>query len=997
MQSTTSSDSATFASANNAADSAPLAHATFTFKRSRFLPTLNLSVEEYEHNVTGAVHFHLASDNPENVFLVALRTVPHDSTGVAHILEHTALCGSKRYPVRDPFFMMIRRSLNTFMNAFTSSDWTAYPFASQNRKDFDNLLDVYLDAVFFSNLDELDFAQEGHRLEFQQPDNPDSPLEYKGVVFNEMKGAMSAPTSHIWQLLTEQLFPTTTYHYNSGGDPEHIPDLTYAQLRDFYSTHYHPSNAIFMTYGNIPAHEHQAKFEANALHAFKRLDVHIAVGDEQRLTQPRHVEATYALDEPELDDKTHVVIAWLLGKSANLEDMYKAQLLSSVLMDNSASPLQQVLETTELGRSPSPLCGLEDSQREMSFICGLEGCATDSTASVEQLVLATLEQVARDGVPQEKVEAALHSLELHQREISGDSYPYGLQLILSALSTATHRGDPIELLDIDPVLARFKEAIKDPQFIPRLVRELLLDNPHRVTLTVRPDNTLSQRAKQAEAERLAQIKATLSAADKQKLVQQAAALLERQGRKPDADLLPKVELTDVPADIQWPIRKNTTVRSGQRELPVAFYAQGTNGLSYQQVVLELPALTAEQLEVLPLCTSCMSEVGLGKRSYLDIQHLQSAISGGVSAYTSMRSRLDNEQQVQAFLVVSGKALYRKQDELSSLLRDTLLECRFDEADRLHELMEQMLGRREQNITQSGHSLAMGAACSRMSPLAQLDHQASGLEGIRRMKQLVKGLQQDDALQQFSARLQQVHQRLIEGSKQFLLVAEAAEEPALLAALQSTWGSQAASAAAPTAFSLAPTRSSVREAWLTSTQVNFCAMAFPTVPGSHPDAAALTVLAGFLRNGYLHRAIREQGGAYGGGASQDSGMAAFRFYSYRDPRLADTLDDYRRAIDWMLGTAHEYSQLEEAILGVISQIDKPASPAGTAKAAFHNELFGRDKAQRMRFRQQVLNVSIDELRAVAERYLTNPEPSIAVVSSKAQQKELEKLGLDIQLL
>jgi Zn-dependent M16 (insulinase) family peptidase len=263
--------------------------------------------------------------------------------------------------------------------------------------------------------------------------------------------------------------------------------------------------------------------------------------------------------------------------------------------------------------------------------------------------------------------------------------------------------------------------------------------------------------------------------------------------------------------------------------------------------------------------------------------------------------------------------------------------------------------------------------------------------------LVRGLQQDDALQQFSIRLQQVHQRLIEGSKQFVLVAEAAEEQALLSALQSTWGSQPASSAAPSAFSLAPTRCSVREAWLTSTQVNFCAMAFPTVPGSHPDAAALTVLAGFLRNGYLHRAIREQGGAYGGGASQDSGMAAFRFYSYRDPRLADTLDDYRRAIDWMLGTAHEYSQLEEAILGVISQIDKPASPAGTAKSAFHNELFGRDKAQRMRFRQQVLHVSIDELRAVAERYLTNPEPSIAVVSSKAQQTELEKLGLDIQLL
>jgi Zn-dependent M16 (insulinase) family peptidase len=977
--------------------SAPLAHTAFTFKRSRFLPTLNLSVEEYEHVVTGAVHFHLASDNPENVFLVALRTVPHDSTGVAHILEHTALCGSQRFPVRDPFFMMIRRSLNTFMNAFTSSDWTAYPFASQNRKDFNNLLEVYLDAVFFSNLNELDFAQEGHRLEFQEAGNPDSPLEFKGVVFNEMKGAMSAPTSYIWQLLTEHLFPTTTYHYNSGGDPVKIPDLTYQQLCDFYKTHYHPSNAIFMTYGDIPAHEHQARFEAHALQQFSKLDVHIGVEDERRFKAPKRVETTYPLDEPDLSDKTHVVMAWLLGKSANLEDMYKAQLLSSVLMDNSASPLLQALETSNLGRSPSPLCGLEDSQREMSFICGLEGCATDTTVAIEKLILSTLKKIADQGVGQDKVDAALHTLELHQREISGDSYPYGLQLILSALSTATHRGDPIELLDIDPVLARFKEAIKDPQFIPGLVTELLLDNPHRITLTARPDGQQSERDKAEETQRLVRIKEALSDAEKQHIVQQAAALLARQEQKPDAELLPKVELTDVPADIKWPVKKLSHLRVGGKDRPVSFYAQGTNGLSYQQVVLALPHLTPAQLELLPYCTSCMSEVGVGPHSYLAVQERQAAISGGLSAYTSMRSTFASEQDVQAYLVVSSKALYPKQKELSVLMRDTLIGCRFDEVERIHELLEQMLGRREQSITQSGHSLAMGIACSQFSPLALLDHNTTGMEGIRRMRQLVKGLENPARLREFAAQLAEVHKVIIQGDKQFLAVSEANEERALLDALHATWSSADPATGGAPAFSMPPVRGSVKEAWLTSTQVNFCAMAFPTVNSAHADAAALTVLAGFLRNGYLHKAIREQGGAYGGGASQDSGMAAFRFYSYRDPRLSETLDDYRRAIDWMLGSAHEYSQLEEAILGVISTIDKPASPAGTAKQAFHNELFGRDKAHRARFRQDVLSVSLEQLKAVTERYLTNPDPSIGIVSGKARQAELEKLGLALQTL
>jgi Zn-dependent M16 (insulinase) family peptidase len=970
------------------------ASSPFILKRSRFLPTLNLTVEEYEHTRTGAAHFHLASDNPENVFLVALRTVPMDSTGVAHILEHTALCGSRRFPVRDPFFMMIRRSMNTFMNAFTSSDWTAYPFASQNSKDFNNLLEVYLDAVFFSNLHELDFLQEGHRLEFQQADDPTTPLEYKGVVFNEMKGAMSSSNSFIWQLLSAELFPTTTYHFNSGGDPACIPDLSYDDLVRFYRTHYHPSNAIFMTFGNIPAVEHQQKFEALALHEFDKLDVHIAVHDEQRFLAPKQVTASYPLDEEDTEDKTHVVMAWLLGKSTNLEDLYKAQLLSSVLLDNSASPLLQALETTDLGRAPSSLCGHEDSFREMSFLCGLEGCAQDSTAAIEQLILDTLQRVAREGVAQEMVEAALHTLELHQREISGDSYPYGLQLILSALSTATHRGDPIELLDIDPVLEQLKVAIQDRNFIPALIQEYLLDNPHRLTLTVHPDTTLSDKQKQAEAGRLARVKESLSADDVARIIRQARELEERQNQKPDASLLPKVELSDVPADIPWPTPKRS--RIGKRDLPVTFYAQGTNGLSYQQLVLDLPALTPQQTALLPYYTSCIPEVGIGSRSYLDIQGLQAGVSGGINAYTSMRSKVGDEQTVLAYLVISSKALYRKQQELAQLLADTLHGCRFDELGRIKELMEQILSRREQGITSQGHSLAMSAACSRMSPLSQLGYQSTGLEGLLQLKQLVKGLEQPARLQAFADELRQVHEAVRKGSLQCLLVAEGSEEGRLQDACAGVW-SDTTSVIDTSVFSLPPVRERVQEAWLTSTQVNFCAVAFPTVASGHEDAAALTVLAGVLRNGFLHRAIREQGGAYGGGASQESGSAAFRFYSYRDPRLADTLDDFRRAVDWMLSAEHDYAQLEESILGVISSLDKPASPAGSAKQAFHNELFGRTKHERAQFRARVLDVSIEELKAVTERYLTGDNASVGIVSNKGQSAVLEQLGLQIRTL
>ncbi len=311
-------------------------HPSFEWIKSESIHSLNINVSEYRHKKTGAMHIHLDADYDENVFLVALRTVPKDSTGVAHILEHTALCGSQKYPVRDPFFMMVRRSLNTFMNAFTSSDWTAYPFASKNRKDFDNLLSVYLDAVFFANLDPLDFAQEGHRLDFETPGDTQSPLVYKGVVYNEMKGAMSSVTSQLWHRLCHHVFPESTYHFNSGGEPRDIPTLSYEQLQTFYRSHYHPSNAIFMTFGNINAFEHQEKFENLALNQFEASDAHIAVSPEKRLSKPIRVKESYACNDSNLKQKTHIVTAWLLGPSIDLKQNLEAHLITSLLFDNSA-------------------------------------------------------------------------------------------------------------------------------------------------------------------------------------------------------------------------------------------------------------------------------------------------------------------------------------------------------------------------------------------------------------------------------------------------------------------------------------------------------------------------------------------------------------------------------------------------------------------------------------------------------------------------------------
>lgn len=965
-------------------------HPAFEKLRSHRIGTLNLEVEEYVHKKTGARHLHLAADNDENVFFVALRTFPMDSTGVAHILEHTVLCGSEKYPVRDPFFMMIRRSLNTFMNAFTSSDWTAYPFASMNRKDFDNLLAVYLDSVFFARLDPLDFAQEGHRLEFATPDDPQSELVYRGVVYNEMKGAMSAPTSQLWQHLSSHLFPTTTYHYNSGGEPDHIVDLSYEDLQKFYRHHYHPSNAIFATYGNIPAREHHDRFEELALKRFERQDIKLPVRDEKRLYAPVRVEQGYPVAEGEgTEKKTHIVMGWLLGHSFDLLENMEGQLLSAVLLENSASPLMRALETTDLGSAPSPMCGLEDSNREMTFVCGIEGSEPEHQKALEQLVESTLEKVVQDGVSQERLEAILHQLELHQREIAGDQFPYGLQLIMSAIAPMVHGGDPVDLLDLEPVLATLREKIRDPDYVPTLIRRKLLDNPHRVTLTLRPDERLEARRQEAIREALARRKQQLDDSQIRQIVAQAKALEERQMRKDDDSILPKVDLTDVPLQMPEPEARVDD------EIPATIYARGTNGLVYEQVVMPVPALSDEELQILPYYTSLISEVGCGELDYLQMQDRISAESGGISAAFSAKGRIDDVQDLSGYIIFNGKALARNRSKLTRLLKDVCTGARFDESERVREIVAQIRARREQAVTGSGHALAMGAASQGLSAGAWLAYRLGGLHGIRNTKRLDKALNDTAELDALCQRLAALHARIQGQQRQFLVIGEDDQLPAMVDDLKSCW--QGVPAGATESWAVDPVSYTTREAWLTSTQVNFCAKAYPTVPVDHPDAAALTVLGGFLRNGFLHRAVREKGGAYGGGAGQDSVNGVFRFFSYRDPRLADTLDDFDRALAWLHDTAHEHQELEEAILGVIGQLDRPRSPAGAARHAFHNRLFGRSPEQRARFRERVLAVTIEDLQRVASAWLTPEKASVAVVTGADNRSTVEGLGLEIQEL
>lgn len=959
-----------------------LAHAAFRHIDATQVESLNLTVHHYEHIKTGAVHYHLASDHDEKAFLVALRTMPHDSTGVAHILEHTALCGSEKYPVRDPFFMMTRRSLNTFMNAMTSSDWTAYPFASQNDKDFNNLLDVYLDAVFFSRLDPLDFAQEGHRVEFSEEGNMNSPLEFKGVVFNEMKGAMSSTVSQLWQGVSSYLFPTATYHYNSGGEPSDIVDLSYEELIDFYQTHYHPSNAIFMTFGDMDIVELQHKLDAQALSRFEKQSKQWCVQPEKRYPAPISVEQGYGVDDDDLAHKTHHVLAWLLGDSTDLDAQLEANLLSQVLLDNSASPLRKVLEKTDLGGSPSPLCGLEDSNREMSFMCGIEGSEPEHAAAIEELILETLTQISETGVEQSMVDAALHQLELHQREIGGDHYPYGLQLIFNAIPAATHYGDPVSLLNLDPAINRLKDKVRQADFIQNAVKRLLLENRHRVRFTLKPDALLNDEAKRLEAQQLANIAAGMDDEDKKTVVAETQALKERQNQEDDPSILPQVTLEDVRPEISHTAASNTHSEG----LNIAAYNVGTNGIIYQQQMVDLPPLNYEQLTWLPFFSHAWTEVGAGNNDYLTQQQKQTSIVGSLTAYSSIKGHVNNSESLQAYLVMTGKALADNAQEFSALMQETWTAPDFGESQRLLDLLTQVRARKEQGITGAGHSLAMSLAAAPLNKAANIANELGGLPQAKRLKHRLEAAQSDPAL--LTAALTDLYQH-IQNPSQALLVQDEALAAAHIKSVNALW-----QAGDTTLTGLDWQNTEGGQYWMVDSQVNFCAWAIPTVTLDHVDAAPLAVLGGVLRNGYLHTAVRERGGAYGAGAAQDSSIACFKFYSYRDPRVEGTFDDYQSSVDWVLNKKSGDDLVEQAVLGIIGSMDRPGSPAGEAKQSFHMDKTGRSRAIRQTFRERLLAVKWADVLRVADHYLRGQAGHRAVVAPRASHDVAAKLGLGV---
>lgn len=965
-------------------------HHSFKLDNTHTLDGLGITVAQYTHQKTGLKHYHLACENTENAFMIGFRTQPATSMGEAHILEHVVLCGSQKYPVRDPFFSMIKRSVSTFMNAMTAADWTVYPFATQDKEDFFNLLSVYTDAVFFPNIDKNDFAQEGVRVQLDG-----ERLAYHGIVFNEMKGAMGAQNEQLYRAISSRLFTQTTYHHNSGGDPLHIVDLTHADLLDFHARHYHPSNGVMMSFGDIDPSQIQQKVDADALVHFD--DTHRpAIGKiyhsiAEPDSTPKQELAYYGVDEI-TQSQTHHVMAWRLPTITCAKTRLAMRLLEGVLVEHAGSPLRAFLDSHPQALAASPFLGLDDSHYHMVFYAGVRGSEVAHGQAVFDGVMDLLKTIAQKPIARDEIDTVLHQIELDKRHIGGDGMPYGLNLLLEGFSTAIHGGDVVGVWQLDDALAWLKTQLTDEMWLPNLIKTHLIDNPNRLNLTLAPSSTHAAELESALQDKLNQISKNLSDDDKARIIADKAGLDARQAAVDDVSVLPKIALSSLsPTIAPWAVGETIDGIT-----PVHRYEKGTNGLYYYQLIVKLDD-TAMRHPLMPIYLALLGELGTSDMDARTFAQYQAAQSSGVTARVSLRADVGNVDSASAYLAIATRALASKPCAIA-LVKTVWQDTVFSETARLQELLQARVMSLKSRISGAGHAYALQLASRGAGLAAKLEHAYSGLPALNVLADFIKNGDYD-ALAQDLADLHAYIQSL---PVLHLLIGENKTLDDLLPMIQKLSFSAPRQPNAPsvrTAFGQLTQefeRLDGDVAYLISGNVYHHGVSFKAVESTHPDAAALMVCALMLQNGYLHKHIREQGGAYGGGASFDGNIGAFRFYSYRDPNLQQTLTHFKDSVTWLLNADDLAQNLEEAILGIVSSMDKPSSPAGDAVRSCFARLHGRDEKNQQALRERLMAVNIEDVKRVAREYL-NTAPTRALIAPVDAKDEVLQHGYTVYTL
>ncbi|MFN2465069.1 MAG: insulinase family protein [Candidatus Dormibacteria bacterium] len=939
---------------------------------------------ELLHERTGARHFHVASADDNNAFAVAFPTVPTDSSGVAHILEHVVLAGSRKYPVRDPFFSMQNRSLATFMNAFTGGDVTIYPFSTRNRTDYFNLLDVYLDATFYPRLAQGSFLQEGHRLEFNDLDDPASGLRHKGVVFNEMKGARSAPPSILGQAVGEALFPNLTYAYDSGGDPGRIVDLTWEQLKAFHASHYHPSAAYFFTAGDIPLEDILPVIERDVLQKFEQASPPPGVGDQPPFDSPLRHPARFAIAaDADTGPQAQALVAWATVPSADTYEVLKMRLLTEILIGNPGAPLRRALVESGVGEALADMSGFHDNFKQAVFAVGLKGISEGDADRVQALVLETLARLADEGLESELVEAALHQFEIAQREVSNAGFPYSLRLAMQQVGPALYGGDPYRSLRFDEDMDHLNRERDRGPVLEQTIREGLLANQHRALVVLTPDQELEQQREAAELARLARVEASLSEAEKAEIVRVAQGLrADQEGESEDRRaILPDLALSEIPVTLSQP----ETRLAAAAGAPLHLFPQPTNGFIYFDLLADFSQLPDELKDDLALFAYAITRSGAAGGDYVALARRIEAYTGGIGAAAWTIPHADGTGFTQAFQLM-GKALTRNSGQYAAIIRDLVGSVSFDPR-RLKDLIAEYSAHAENSLTAAGTQYALSLAGASLSPRGALADRLGGLAHVRRLRAL--SALGEAALGGVVENLERIRAELFNRDQARLAVtAEAAEMAGLQGLAEEVVGALGTRSASNGHVAVA-TYPRAHRARTWAVPVAYNALVRITVPYTHDDAAPLQVLAHLLREGFIHPEIREKGGAYGGQVIAGTQTGSFAFGSYRDPNVARTYEVFERAASFAAEQNFGPAALKGAVLGAARAIDPLESPDTRGRRRFTNDLAGFTLAAQQKFKANLLATTEADLHRVAATYLVDKEGVMATLGDETKINEANR--------
>lgn len=962
---------------------------TFDLIREQHIPELNSVAKLYVHKRTGARLLSVINDDENKVFSINFRTTPKDSTGVPHIMEHSVLNGSEKYPVKEPFVELLKGSLATFVNAMTYPDKTCYPVASQNVQDFYNLIDVYMDAVLHPLISEQTLMQEGWHYEI---DDPDKPLTYKGVVFNEMKGAYSSPDGVLETRVIESLFPKHIYGVDSGGDPRHIPDLTYENFRSFWETYYHPSNSFIYFYGNDDP-EKRLKLMEGYLKGYKKKKVKSVVPLAKPFKRPKNAEYSYdAGEDKDIDNKHYLVVNWKLPDTSDPVLNFSLRILGHILIGTPASPLKKALMDSGLGEDLAGI-GLQADMRHLLFSTGLKGTRRRHAKKIEKLIFDTLDALVRDGIHPETIAASMNTLEFRLRENNTGGYPVGLALMLRMLTTWIHDEDPFKLLAFEGPLSEIKHRLaEDPRYFEKLIQSHLLDNIHRTTLRLTPDPELGRRFDEDEKARLAKIRESLNESQITDLVETTKKLKLRQ-ETPDTpqalETLPVLKLEDLE-------KRNKTIPIEELELhntKVLYHDLFTNGIVYLDLGFDLHALPKDLLPLTNIFARALLEMGTDKEDYVKLSQRIGKSTGGIRGSAATATTLKSKESV-LMLFMRGKATIQQSSELLSILKDVLLSANFDNRERLKQIVLEEKAGLESSLVPSGHVFVNQRLRAQFNESGWAKDQMSGIGYLFALRELATDI--DKRWKSVLKKLETMRETLI--NRNALLVnatLDAKNWETFKSQLDSFLTALPAKDAKMRSFDFQPAQK--REGLVIPAQVNYVGKGANLYDHGYEYDGSSDVIIGYLRMAYLWEKIRVQGGAYAGFSMFDDAAGIFTFISYRDPNVASTLENYDNAAGFLKSLDSSrltQNELTKAIIAAIGDLDAYQLPDAKGYTSMMRYLTQRTDEMRQQTRDQILSTDGDDFIAFGEVLEKVAQSNAVAVLGSQSAIESANVGLEV---